>query len=365
MRLVVDIRLIHNSGIGTYIKNILPGIISSFDEVIVLVNKEGIDEFKWKNRVHVITFPYKTYSFLEQLYYSSVIPECDVFWTPHFNAPLFSIKSKKRIVTIHDVNHMSNPSNFSRIKRLWAKVLYQNAVRKSDYIITVSEFSKSEILRHFKAEKQKLSVVHCGVKQNYGKSINTEDCSLALPKSYFLFVGNVKPHKNLITLLQAYKELDKSVRTTYKLVILGKKEGFITNDYKVFEFIKEHNLENDIYFTGCIKDQEVPIVYHQATMFIFPSLYEGFGLPILEAMSCAVPVLSSDRTSLPEIGGAASLYFDPSNFAELKEKITLLVNDKKLQSEMIKKGIEHVKNFSWEQSIQKHIKILNQLAKNA
>ncbi len=361
MRLVVDVRLIHNSGIGTYIKNVLPGMIDSFDEVIVLANQEGIDEFEWKNSVKTITFPYKIYGFLEQLYYSLIIPECDIFWTPHFNAPLFGIASKKRIVTIHDVNHLSNPSNFNILKRLWAKVLYKNAIKKSDQIITVSEFSKSEVLKYFEVNEQKINVIHCGVKQTFGKLKNEEVCALILPDSYFLYVGNVKPHKNLITLLKAYKELDKSIRATYKLVILGKKEGFITNDHKIFDFIEKHNLEKDIRFTGFIKDHEVPIVYKQAAMFIFPSLYEGFGLPILEAMSCGVPVLSSDRASLPEIGGEASLYFDPLNPRELKEKITLLINDKKLQSEMIKKGIEHAKKFNWERSVQKYLEILNKL----
>jgi len=364
VRLVVDVRLINSSGIGTYIKNVLPDLIDFFREVIVLGNKEELLGFEWSNKVTIINVTFTIYSFLEQLYYPFIIPECDIFWSPHFNTPLLSIKSKKRIVTIHDVNHLSNPSYYNLLKRLWAKCLYKNAVKKSDCIITVSEFSKLEILKYFKTEELKINIVHCGVSENFGVSKVVISNEIVLPNSYLLYVGNVKPHKNLITLLKAYNELEKSIKEKYKLVIMGKKEGFITNDRNVFDFIENHNLERYIYFTGHVKDEEVPFIYEKATLLVFPSLYEGFGLPLLEAMSCQIPVLSSDRASLPEVGGEAALYFNPLDPVELKEKIVLLMNDEDLKSKMIEKGNKRVQIFNWEQSIQEHLRIFKNTIHN-
>lgn len=357
MKLVVDVRLINSSGIGTYIKNVLPRMIDFFREVIVLGDEQELLDFEWSHKVKIINFTPKIYSVIEQIYYPFIIPECNCFWSPHFNIPLLSIKSKIRIVTIHDVNHLSNPSYFNFLKRLWAKILYKNAVKKSSQIITVSEFSKSEILKHFEVKNSKINVIHCGVNQDFNVSEIAESDHVILPDFYFLYVGNVKPHKNLMLLLQAYNQLEKSIKDTYKLVILGKKDGFITKDNKVFDFIARHTLEDNIHFTGYIKDKQISSAYKRATMFIFPSLYEGFGLPILEAMSCGVPILSSDKASLPEVGGEAVVYFDPYNHDELKEKIIGLLKDQSLQSQMIKRGNEQVKKFRWELSVQKHLEI--------
>jgi len=157
MKLVIDLRLINSSGIGTYLKNVIPGMIVFFEEVIALGNKEELSNFEWSNSIKIISFPYKVYGFLEQLYYPIKIPKCDFFWSPHFNAPLFPVKSEKRIVTIYDVNHLTNVSYYNYIKRTWAKVLYKNATKSSDVLFTISEFSKSEILKYFPGNEHKIN----------------------------------------------------------------------------------------------------------------------------------------------------------------------------------------------------------------
>ncbi|MHA7059256.1 glycosyltransferase family 4 protein [Aquimarina sp. M1] len=360
MRLVIDVRLIHNSGIGTYIKNTIPSIIDHVDEVVVLGDPETIREFDWSHKVKVISFRANVYSFKEQLLYPIRIPICDVFWTPHFNAPLLPIKAAKRMVTIHDVNHLSNPEYFSYIKRLWARILYKNAIEQSDEICTVSEFSKSEILKFFSVDSTKINIVYGGIDQNFA-SKTTDNSDLVLPLNYFLFVGNIKAHKNLITLLKAYNQLEAELKKTYKLVILGRKKGFITQDTEIFSHIEENGLIKNIHFTGYVIDDEVSKVYKNATLFVFPSLYEGFGLPLLEAMACGVPVLSSDKASLPEVGGDAVLYFDPNDPLNLKEQIIRLLSDDELMSELKQKGLQQIKKFDWKFSIKKHITILKGL----
>ncbi len=361
MKLVVDLRLINSSGIGTYLKNIIPEIIDFFDDVVVLGNYKELANFNWSHKVEIIPFDDDIYSLSEQLHYSKIIPICDLFWSPHFNAPLFGIKARKRLVTIHDVNHLANPTYYSFAKRIFAKYLYKNAARKSDHIVTVSEFSKSEILKYFKVSPHKISVVHCGVKKDFGSVFDEESIKVAVPSTYILFVGNVKPHKNLLTLLKAYKALGLSYQNTYKLVILGKKTGFITGDTTVFEYIKNNDLEEYIYFTGHLEDDQVSFVYRKATLFVFPSLYEGFGLPILEAMVCNIPVLSSDKASLPEVGGDAVVYFDPLHPKNLKNKIIAILQDPIIQQQLIKAGKNQAAKFTWKLAINKHIEIFKKL----
>jgi glycosyltransferase involved in cell wall biosynthesis len=361
MKLVVDLRLINASGIGSYLKNVFPHIIEEFDEVVVLGNKDEILKFDWSNKIEIIEFNCKIYLFTEQIKYLQKIPRCDIYWCPHFNAPLLPIKAKKMIVTIYDVNHLANPIYFSFLKRIWAKILYINAAKKSNIILTISEFSKSEIIKYLKVEEQKIEIVSCGVNPNFSLITASKETLSSLPNKYFLFVGNVKPHKNLITLLKAYNKLNARVKQEYKLVILGKMEGFVTNDNQIFKYIENNNLSSFVHFTGYISDSEVPSIYKNATIFVFPSLYEGFGLPILEAMVCEVPVISSNKASLPEVGGNAVLYFEPLNENSLAELIIQLTGNKEMQLDLIEKGKKRVKHFTWESVISRHSKIMKKL----
>jgi glycosyltransferase involved in cell wall biosynthesis len=166
-----------------------------------------------------------------------------------------------------------------------------------------------------------------------------------MPGKFLLFVGNVKPHKNLINLLRAYEILLQS-RKDYELVIVGKKEGFITGDKEVFEFVEGNKLLNEhIIFTGHIENRELYNYYRKASVFIFPSLYEGFGLPPLEAMICGCPVIASDLTAIPEICGEAVLYINALDPADIADKINLIIDDKSLRDEFIQKGNKQVTKF--------------------
>ena len=357
-KLVADLRLIHNSGIGTYIKNIFPYILDRFSDVSVLGDPDELSDFVWYKRVKVITFKSDIYSIKEQFLFPFKVSKCDIFWSPHFNTPIFPIRAKRRVATIHDINHIANPQYFSLSKRFWAKILYKNTVKKSEKIITVSEFSKSEIIKYFKVSPKKISVIRSGVNQMFLEHENDVQ-SIPLPIRYILFVGNIKPHKNLITLLKAYFHLKDNIKSEYKVVILGKKDGFITGDEEVFDFIENNHLTNRIHFTGEIEDMLVPYIYRNASLFVFPSLYEGFGLPILEALASGVPTLSSKKTSLPEVGGDAVIYFDPINYKELRDMIHELLNDESLRRKLIDKGYEQIKCFSWKKAADEHYTILN------
>ena len=354
MKLVIDLRLINTSGIGTYLKNVIPGILSSFDQIVVLGNTQEIMSFDWSKEVQIIECNAKIYSFKEQLLYPIVIPKCDVFWSPHFNVPILPIKAKKIVATIHDVNHLTTITPLSFLKKKYAYLLFHNAVSKANLIFTVSEFSKRELLKYTSVNAEKIKVVYCGVDESFFQNTQNKK-DLKLPENYILYVGNVKPHKNLIVLLKAYNSLSNQLKSKFKLVIIGKKEGFITQDNQIEDYIVNNNLQKHIIFTGYIDDFDLPKIYQNASLFVFPSLYEGFGLPILEAMAARIKVLSSNAASLPEIGGDAVIYFDPLNDIELASKIASTIENPIIWNEFIKKAEFQLAKFTWSKSIQNHL----------
>ena len=358
--LVVDARMINSSGIGVYLKNILPEIAKEFNLILLGSSKE-LAPFSWTKGLQIIEFTPKIYSIKEQLSYPFIVPKTDLFWCPHFNAPLLPIRAKKILTTIYDVNHLANRNTMSFVKWTYAKLLYNSAVSKSKGIITISEFSKSELLKFTRVNEKKINIIYCGVDYNIFADIESKNSQINVPKQYILYVGNIKPHKNLITLLKAYEELSEAIKANYKLVILGKKDGFITPDLEIFQFIEENNLMKDIFFTGYIADEMVPSLYQKASLFVFPSLYEGFGLPILEAMASGVPVLSSNATSLPEVGGDAVVYFNPMDYTELAHQIHTFLTDANLRETYVVKGKQQAKIFSWKPAGQQHIEVIKKL----
>jgi len=357
--LVVDFRMHNASGIGTYIKNIVPFLLDEFD-VILLGNKNEIMKYSWVDKVKIIECNSRIYSIKEQFELFKKIPESDFFWSPHYNIPLLPIRAKRRIVTIHDVFHLAFYDSLNFKQKIYAKFVINQVVKKSDVILTVSEFSKEEIIKYTNAKKD-IKVVYNGIDFNKFRFIDDKvklervKSKYNLPNKFLLFVGNVKPHKNLKNLILAIKDLNEN------LVIVGKKEGFITNDNEIFSLIKKYNLEQKIFFTGYVEDVDIPLIYNLAEILVFPSLYEGFGIPPLEAQACGTPVIVSKIASLPEVCLDSALYCNPYDIQDIREKIELLTNDENLQKELIKKGFKNIDRFSWEKSAKIIVNIIKGL----
>ncbi|SNR87940.1 glycosyltransferase family 1 protein [Flavobacterium sp. ov086] len=354
MKLIIDIRLINASGIGTYLKNVIPGILQAFDEVSVLGNIQEIQLFDWSKSVEIIEFNTKIYSIKEQIQYPFIIPKCDILWCPFFNVPLFSVRANKIVTTIHDVYHLTDGASISFLKKKYAKLLFNNAVKKSSLILTISEFSKKEILKFTKADSQNIALVYCGVKRSFFENPKSGN-NLKLPENYILYVGNIKPHKNLIVLLQAYATFSEEFKAKHPLVFIGKRDGFITQDNTIQNFIDLNHLQKHITFTGYVNDSEIPEIYKKATLFVFPSLYEGFGLPILEAFATRTKVISSNAASLPEVGGNAAVYFDPKDYIQLGKIIKRNIEDSSNNEYLFAQGELQLEKFTWEKSIEKHL----------
>lgn len=291
------------------------------------------------------------YTLKEQLHLPRIIErqKLDLIHFPHWNVPLW-IKTPF-VVTIHDLILLEEPHSAKIttrhplifwIKRLGYRVVLWNAIVRSKAIIAVSEYTKSSILRFFpRVDSNKIHVVHEGLTD----LTNKEDGTITPPPSpYFLYVGNAYPHKNLEALLHAFSFFHKAYPDV-TLVLAGRDDVFYQRLKKELEEIDVH--PDAVKFILGPSDNDLATLYRNATLYLFPSRSEGFGLPPLEAMSFGVPVAAAKRSSLPEILGDAALWFEPDDIESMVSIMEQAINDPALREELAQKGAEQIKRYTW------------------
>ena len=281
-------------------------------------------------------------------YYPYQVRDFDLLVSPTTHG---SFISSNQVITIHDLISLRY-KNISAHQRFYFKYFLPFLISRAKLIIAVSETTKKDIVTFLKCPEEKIKVVFNGYDHTTYFAIegNRHVIERAYGvKKYLLAIGPTYPHKNFETLIQAYKELDDSVRIQFPLVIAGGKKEYV-NALKLL--VKQLDLEINIRFIGYVPIDLMPALYREAEVFIFPSLYEGFGIPLLEAMACGCPVITSNTSSMPEVCGDAALYFDPLDRDALKKRIMNLTEDRKLWNEMRKRGLEQVKKFSWQRTAQ-------------
>lgn len=324
MKVIIDARMLNASGIGTYIRNLIKIIHdNNIIELHCIINKEQLPQIKRMGITSYTLFNSRFFSPLEQLEYLFKLPKGDVLWTPHFNAPLLPLfnRFKKRVVTIHDMYPYAFKSKFNKFKFKYIDFLMRNAVSKSEQILTVSCFSKSEIIKFLKVDAKKIHVTPLGADPDF---IPMENISRINGKKIILCVGNVKPHKNLKRAILAFNNIANQI-PDYKLVIVGKREGFDSPEIDLEKIITD---SSRIEFTGYVTFEKLREYYSTADILLFPSLYEGFGLPILEAMAFNLQIVASNRASIPEVGSDAIVYFNPESIAEIEMALQNVVSGK-------------------------------------
>ena len=282
-------------------------------------------------------------------------PTYDLYWEPNF-IPIEGIKANKIITTVHDFSFILHKDFHPKERIEYFEEHFFKNIKRSDMIITGSKFSKQEILDRLDFKEEQIKVIYHGINHDLFKMYNDLKVDFELPKKFIFSVGSIEPRKNLIGLLRAYNLLPNDIKNEYKLVLAGFK-GWENSE--IMSIIDE-NRENIIYL-GFISDEELAKVYNLASCFVFASFYEGFGLPVLEAMACGTPVVCSNSSSLPEVGGDAVMYCNPNDIEDIKEKIELVLKDEIIQQEMIVKGLERVKEFSWKKSAKEHIKVFQEV----
>lgn len=356
--ITIDARWLNTSGIGTYLRNTLPGVIAACpeNEFCLLGDKSVLASLENVTRpnVRLIEARSSMYSLAEQLELARIIPkETRLFWATHYNIPL--LYRGKILVTVYDLFHLAMPDLVGGLhKRLYAKIMFLAVHRRAAAIITISQFTKNELIRFVGEGRQPIYPIHLGVADAW---LHIPPSARPYPNKYILYAGNVKPHKNLSALVKAFGSICNKVN--HDLVIVGKKEGFITGDQIVAKEAKR--LGGRVQFTGYVDDDKLRQYFTHADILAFPSLYEGFGLPPLEAMAAGCPVLVSTAASLPEICGDAALYCDPHRHEDIASKLLELLTDEGLRDELRRKGSERARTFTWDKCVNQTCDVIRTL----
>ncbi|MFZ5649812.1 MAG: glycosyltransferase family 4 protein [Bacillota bacterium] len=375
MKLLYDARMLYSSGIGRYLQNLLLYVVPLLkqDKIYLTGDPDKISyffnsNFKFSPNLQIIKWNSLIYSFSEQIKGSYLLEkyknEVDVIHIPHYNVPYFMPKNS--IVTIHDLIHFIFPEYFKGLKVKIAKMILENAVKKSCKIIVVSEATAQDLIKLFPFADSKIRIVYEAAADIFRPVISREieifKKRFGL-KKYILYVGNRKLHKNLNRLLHAYSNLHKHI-VDLQLVIAGSK--FMEND-EVTQYKQKHGLNNIIELER-ISDQDLIKLYCGAEALVFPSLYEGFGLPPLEAMACGIPVVVSKVASIPEVVGDAGIYVNPYDVDDITRGIYSVLINEDLRKNLRIKGFERSKMFTWKKTAQKTMaiyeEVLNEITKN-
>lgn len=343
------------TGIGSYIRHLLAYILEKDpeNEYVIFLMPEEYENFQVPSqRVRKVKVSAKWYSWKEQIILPFILyrEKLDIMHFTHFNSPILYLK--KSLVTIHDITPFFFPGHKmkSLIRRLGFRLVFFSSVKKARKIISVSQSTKSDIVKYFKIRPSKIEVIYEGADRQFSV-IEDRDLIEELKKKYrlqkrFLFYTGVwRNHKNLVGLIKAFKIVREKYRLDINLVLGGREDPYYPEVRKTWEAL---GIGDSIVPVGFIKQEELPLFYNAAQAFIIPSFYEGFGLIGLEAMSCGTPVISSNRTSLPEIMGPAAVYFDPDRPEDMAEKISLVFKDEKLYNELREKGLQQVRKYGWD-----------------
>ena len=349
-------------GIGTYTENLLHGLGKSTNGVQIEAITRTADATRVKefcSRVTVVDVP--IYTVMEQLLIPRAARECDLLHVPHFNIPL--LHKRPLVVSIMDVIHLRSPEYRNSLRSLlYARPMLAAAARRADHIFTVSNYSKAQIMEVLGAPESKISVIHCGVDARFHQNGAYQEGPsvaelLGISRPYLLYVGNLKPHKNVSTLLRAFARLRRDGKLTHSLLIVGDDARWKRS---VVEECTRLGIRGSTLFAPYLSPELLPKVYAGADLLVMPSTAEGFGLPVLEAMACGTPVLSSNAASLPEVGGDAALYFDPSSDEELASQISQILQSSDLRESLRTRGLQRARQFTWQESIRKHMEIYSQ-----
>lgn len=345
MKIGFDARMIGHPGIGRYIRNLLTAMVPIADgsEFLLYGECDKLSDFKTCERKKCLTSAYSLKEFFISPFNKDSL---DIIHVPHFNAP-FNNKNRL-VVTIHDLIYIKFQESRPRfVPDILARGIISRAVKRAESIIAVSENTKKDIVENFPFAAKKVKVIHEAADPIF-KKIDDEGKKDAvrkrykLPGDFILCVSSLKKHKNIERLIDAYVDLKKR-GINHRLVIVGR---YRPREADILKKIRS----SDAIYLGEVSADELVLIYNLADLMVVPSLYEGFGLPALEAMASGIPLAVSSVSSLPEVVGDAAVFFDPYDVKDISDKVYHVLNDEALRRSLIDKGSERVSNFSWEKT---------------
>jgi glycosyltransferase involved in cell wall biosynthesis len=357
VRVAIDIRKIHDFGIGTYVRNLVRELahLDTSSEYVLIGRPEDRNlAAQLGPNFRAVTDRSGSYSLREQWSIPLLLrrERVDVFHAPHYVLP--PLVGCPSVVTIHDCIHLMFPQYLpNRLAVGYARALMWNATHRASHVLTVSDASKRDILRFFPIPADRITVVHNAIDAQVGRVPTEEDVFRArerfqLHAPFVLYVGNIKPHKNVERLIEAFALVRTGPLADVKLLIIGDE---ISKYPTLRRAVHRAKLHKHVRFLGFVDDRTLASLYRLATVFAFPSLYEGFGLPPLEAMASGTPVVTSNVSSLPEVVGDAAILVDPRDVTAIAHGIRRVLLDPALQAQMRERGLLRAANYSWERSV--------------
>lgn len=366
MRIGIDIRstLKKKTGVGYYTINLVNS----------LARIDGANSYCLYSRIRPFGRskqlpPLPGSNFCHRVDYSGrgpkkALKEVDLFHTSSYD--LLPPNGANFVVTVHDLIPKSFPQGHTKdaIRRMEEGLV--STLERADKIIADSQCTKSDLFKWLRVKEEKVRVIYPGVDQEFSPVEGKKDLYICLKIkynidfNYILYVGTIEPRKNLKGLIRAYKILKSQHNVTHRLVISGMK-GWMYQE--VFDLVKELNLSSDITFTGYVPKEDLVTLYNLADVFVYPSFYEGAGLPILEAFACGVPVVTSNCSCMPEIAGEAAVFVDPHEPKEIADGVLKALKDEGLRSHLKEKGLLRAREFSWERTAREMLEVFEEVVK--
>jgi len=361
MRIAIDARMVSDIkfGIARYVVNLVKAIsrVDQKNQYVVLVQNDLLPKIIGvQNNIEYEFTKIKWLSIQDQLLLPLLIRKIrpDVFHATSFVVPLF--QPCRTIVTVHDLIHMVFPADYGFQHKLYYQYVFKKALKSADKIIAISKHTKSDLISFLGIEPKKIEVIYEAADEIFkpikdGVAIREYKKEHKLPDNYILYVGNRKSHKNLPNLFESFRIYKKNDKLNCYLVVTG------PADKDILSLAVRHEIENWLVCVDKIDDQKLVLLYNSSQLFVYPSLYEGFGLPPLEAMACGTPVIVSNASSLPEIVADAGILVDARSAENIAEAMACIMSNNALAEEMGQKGLARSKLFSWEKCALETIRI--------
>ena len=368
MRIGIDARFYSSAftGIGRYVYELIEHLlkIDHKNHYVLFFNDPNFEKFiPPRGGVEKVLVNAKHYSFDEQWKFLKILRahKLDLMHFTHFNAPI--LYRKPCIVTIHDLTLHFYPGRKMAgwISRMGYNLTIRSIIKRAKKVVAVSKNTKTDIVKLLNVNPEKIKVIHEGVNHQFhrlkdGNQVEQFKANYGFIKPYILYTGVWRSHKNLVNLIKAFAILKHKYKFPGILVITGKEDPWYP---EVKQTVRAEHLEGDVRFTGLVPEEDLVLLYNGALLYVFPSFYEGFGLPALEAFACGIPVCASHSSSLPEICGNAAVFFDPTSPHDMADKISSVILNPQKAEELVQKGYARLKDFSWEKMAQETLEVYN------
>lgn len=363
----IDARKAQDFGIGTYVRNLVQALAGLDRENRYVLFARPQDQELFQDlpetfRVVVESAPVYSLRELAALSLQIVKQRLDLYHATHYVLPW--MLPSKVVVTIHDIIHLLYPDFLpNRFAFLYAQRMIRRSLARGDRIITVSGNTRADLLRYFDVDNRKIEVIYNGVEDLYRRRVSREELEhwqlvLGIAPPYLLFVGNPKPHKNLDTVVKAYARARRQAGFTAPLVCVGNRAA---NEFKIRQRAESLGVGSHVRLLGHVPQEALPAIYQGATLFLYPTLYEGFGLPIVEAMASGLPVITSNTSALKEIGQGYALLVEPLDVAGMADAIARAMTDADLRRDLAERGERRAEDFRWQEAAAKTLAIYRSL----